>query len=140
MESITFLMLEEHRRIRRIFNEFEKEGDLEKRKLLCDRFKWAIQKHIFVEEKAIFSFSQDIAGQLVSDIFKLMDEHGELLNIITGIEEGLDENAAPSVHDLRELLQAHEGFEEEKFYPKLDHMLNNQQKTELIERIKEIVH
>ncbi len=93
-----------------------------------------------MEEKAVFSFSQDIAGKIVSDVFKLMEEHGEILNLIKDIEEELYEDADPDISKLKNLMRSHEKFEEETFYPKLDQILNDQQKTELIERIKEIVH
>jgi hypothetical protein len=140
METITILMLNEHKKIQNILNSFEKENNLEKKSQLCDKFKWAIQKHLFVEEKAIFSFSQDIAGKIVSDVFKLMEEHGEILNLITDIEDELYDHQSPKISKLKDLMKLHEKFEEETFYPKLDQMLNNQQKTELIERIKEVIH
>lgn len=140
METITLLMIKEHKKIQSMLNLFEKEENFEKKEKLCNKFKWTIQKHVFVEEKAIFSFSQDIAGGIVSDVFKLMEEHGEILNLIKDIEDELDENTPLSIYNLKNFLRRHEKFEEELFYPKLDQILNNQQKTELIERIKEVVH
>jgi len=140
METITFLMLREHRKIREIFKRFEKEKNPGRRRGLCNQFKWAIEKHLFVEEKAIFSFSQDISGKIVSSVFKLMKEHGEILNLINEVEEDLDENVITSTFNLKKYLQDHEDFEEKFFYPKLDQLLNKQQKAELIERIEEIIH
>jgi len=140
MENITFLMINEHKKIREIFNKFEREQNSEKKEGLYNKFKWAIEKHLFVEEKAIFTFSQNISGRIVSDIFRLMDEHGDILNLIKDIEYNLDKKIEPVFSELKEILKNHEKFEEETFYPELDKMLNNQQKAELIERIKEVVH
>ena len=133
-------MISEHKKIKEIFNKFEKEENSEKREELYNNFKWAIEKHIFVEEKAIFTFSQNISGRIVSDVFRLMDEHGEILNLIKEIEYESDKDIEPVFSELKEILKNHEKFEEETFYPGLDKMLNNQQKAELIERIKEVVH
>jgi hypothetical protein len=140
MENITFLMTREHKKIEEIFNRFDKEINPKRKEGLYNKFKWSIEKHFFVEEKAIFTFSQDISGGIVSDVFRLLDEHGRILNLLKDAEDGPKENTLFVFFKINKLLKSHEKLEEEKFYPELDQRLNDQQKEELIERIKEVIH
>jgi iron-sulfur cluster repair protein YtfE (RIC family) len=139
--EIRDLMLGEHVRINHFLNEFEKNlrNSKEDNQLLFDRFKWSLEKHFFVEEKAIFAISQNLFGNEISDIFDLMDQHGIILELIKPIEKGIRKNIPLDISKLKEDLMNHAEFEDDVFYPKLDKMLNKEQKQEIILRIKEAV-
>lgn len=140
-EKIIVLMNDEHKRIANTLKEFEEilEKDLEKSKEIFSKFKWELEKHFFVEEKAIFIITDKIAGKEVSDIFDLMNEHGEIIQITKELEEDLEENIKPNTEKLKNLLMKHCKTEDEVFYPKLDQVLSSEQKQEISERIKEII-
>lgn len=136
MESINSLLIKEHGKLILYLVKFSKEENKEKAKQFFENFKWTLQKHFFVEEKAIFDFYEKIKGDKVNDIFDLMGEHGDLLDLMKFIEEDFSEKR---IEELKKLLIKHHTFEDEVFYPKLDRDLTEDQKKELIEKIKEVV-
>ena len=107
-----------------------------RKKNVFENFKWTLQKHFFVEEKAIFNFYEKIKGEEVHELFDLMGDHGDLLNLMKLVEENFDED---KIEELKQLLIKHQNFEDDVFYPKLDGDLNENQKKELIEKIKEVI-
>jgi hemerythrin-like domain-containing protein len=138
---ITESMAIEHERLQKILKEFEKEteGNLKNSLEKLYQFKWGLEKHFLVEEKGILELYGKIFGENVEEIFRIMKEHGELLDILKKIEGDLRENQKPDLSQLKLLLQKHEEFEDEVFYPKLDEFLEPQQKLEMKKRILEIV-
>lgn len=134
-------MLEEHKRIINIIREFESiaDNDLVLAKEKFSRFKWNLEKHFFVEEKAIFSILDKIKDKEVSDIFDLMYEHGSIIELINNIEVGLNRGMMPNLSGLRIILVRHVDFENEVFYPQLNQLLSPEKKQEIIERIKEVI-
>lgn len=135
MESINELMLKEHGRLLSLLINFSNEEDKEKARELFENFKWTLEKHFFVEEKAIFDLYQKIKGKEVEDTFELMKEHGEMVNLLKDFEY---ENVG-KFDELKSLLQKHQKFEDENFYPHLDKELDDYKKKELIEKIKEVI-
>ena len=144
-ETISGLMSKEHARIIKLLYDFETAFQEDfaygfpQSKELFNCFKWNLEKHFFVEEKAIFEMSEKISGEGVSDTFELMKEHGEMIELMNDIEDGLDENVRADASKLKNLLRKHHIFEDDTFYPSLDDMLSPKQKHELSERIREIV-
>jgi hypothetical protein len=117
--SITNIMLKEHERIKKNLDEFEQElnKDLKKSIKIFEIFKWTLEKHFFIEEKAIFTF---IDTNEFPDILTLGEQHEEILSIIKNIDEDLEEGIKPKINDLKVVLLKHAEFEDEVFYPELD--------------------
>jgi|TARA_Y100000310_G_scaffold320303_1_gene376625 iron-sulfur cluster repair protein YtfE (RIC family) len=141
MEEVSLLMVQEHKRVKEVLDEFEKELDenFEKCREIFSKFKWGLEKHFFIEEKVIFVISQKIRNEEVSDIFNLMQEHGEIIEVIKGIEDKLSENIKPNLDELKDLLIKHCMSEEEVFYDKLDQTLSPELKKEISEKINEVI-
>ena len=106
MESVEVLMMKEHERIRQMVREFEKSFNEKKGNLkdVFNKVKWNVEKNFFVEEKAIFSMMEKLLNGEVAEIFDLMKEHGEIIEIIRGIEGLLDSENIPHITGLREKL------------------------------------
>lgn len=136
MDSVNKLLMKEHGNLLSYLVKLSKEEDEEKLKEFYDNFKWTLQKHFFVEEKAIFSFYEKIKGEEVHEIFELMREHGDLLDLMKIVGEDFSKER---IEELKDLLIKHQRFEDEVFYPKLDNDLNEEQKRELVEKIKEVI-
>ena len=140
--SIKQLMDDEHQRINKILNKFEEElnySSFENLAKIFNQFKWNLDKHFFVEEKAIFDIFEKIENDEVTEIFDLMQEHGEIIELIKNIEERLNKKVKPDVSGLKKRLIDHLDLEDKMFYPKLDEELEPYKKQELISRIKEII-
>jgi len=143
MESITKLMNLEHQKIDVIFAEFKGflSKDNEKAKEVFSKFKWNLEKHFFIEEKAVFQLYSSIENQDVSDMFKLIEEHEQMIGIIKVIEENLNQSAIneEEILKLDTLLKEHHDFEDDMFYPKLDKTLSDDQKKFIGQRSKELL-
>ena len=135
------IMLREHERINEFLEEFSecRNNDLNKFMEIFSRFKWNLEKHFFLEEKAIFNVLEITDGTEVSDIFDLMQEHGDILKETKKVGKTLSQNSCPDMTELIEKLQKHAEFEDHFFYPKLDNVLSHQQKEEIIKRAEEII-
>ena len=134
-------MLEEHKRIHKFLEEFSRcqKGDLNKFREIFSRFIWNLEKHFFLEEKAIFNVFEITDGTDVSDIFDLIQEHGEILEETKRVKKIMSKNCCPDMTELIEKLNKHMKFENNLFYPRLDDILNSQQKEEIIKRAEEII-
>ena len=141
MDSIDQLMVEEHRKIKLILEEFEREVNINipKAKGLFNKFKWNLEKHFFVEEKAIFGIMDKVKDREISDIFDLMAEHGSILELVKNIEDGLEKGVMPNVVGLKLILIRHANFEDATLYPELDRDLSEEYKREIVERIREVI-
>ena len=133
MESIKSLMDREHK----ILGEFLEQADKSRENF--NKFKWNLEKHFFVEEKAIFIMNRDMNGEEISDIFELMKEHGEIMKLMKDMEANLGNEEKIDISAIKENLIKHRDFEDVVFYPKLDEILSLEQKQEIMERAREII-
>lgn len=133
MESIKSLMDKEHCRIAGFLEHADTNGEA------FNKFKWNLEKHFFVEEKAIFIMNRDMNGEEVADIFELMKQHGEIMEMIKVVEKKIENGEEANFSELKDMINKHRNFEDSTFYPKLDGILNLQQKQEIMERVMEIV-
>jgi len=139
-QSIEKLMLQEHKRLNNFIEELEKHlDDYEKTKSNFSVFKWNLEKHFFVEEKIIFDMFINISGKETNNIFRLLEDHIKIMEIIRTIEKRLRNKIKPELEELKQKLILHKDFEDEDFYPNLDKRLTPDQKTRISERIKEIL-
>lgn len=140
MEKISELMLKDHRKIDNLLSDFGRElsKDFEESKIRFSEFVWCLQKHFFLEEKAIFVIGEKIIGEDVVNIFELMKEHGEIMDLVKNIEAGLNTGVKVDVSSLRTLILKHASFEDKYFYPKLDETLNSEVREQIINKIKQM--
>jgi hypothetical protein len=139
-ETICDLMIKDHMKINKMLLDFDKAPrNKPETSLLFEEFKWNLEKHFFTEEKAIFAIMQNIDGADIEGIFHLREEHEQLMNLMKKEEQSIKIGSHSDISPLLELLKKHAEFEDEEFYPKLDDFLKEDQKKEIIKRIKSIV-
>ncbi len=140
MKSIKELMLEEHKKIENFLKKFQGslKADNETLEKQFDEFKRELESHFTLEEKAIFDIYNNLIGEEVEDIFKLMQEHGNILGMIERMKKEIENREKPNVDDLKQNLIEHADFENQTFYPKLDKELSENQKQEIITKINEL--
>lgn len=137
--SISFLMFKDHKKIDTLLQELENHIKQRTASMFFNKFKWNIERHFFIEEKAIFDLSSKIKGEETEELFNLLSEHVKILALINKIDEELKENPEPDISDVKVMLLSHANFENEVFYPKLDDDLTPEQKSIIIEKIKEML-
>ena len=102
-----------------------------------NKFKWELEKHFFMEEKAIFQSIDDAkAAAMVADVNK---QHIQIMKLLDEIEINMAiEGNEADLSKLKKLLITHKDYEDQTLYPKLDEVLSDDQKSKIIERIKEL--
>ncbi len=130
--SIKTLMLREHGKINSFLTEYERDPSLKK----FNDFKWALEKHFFVEEKVIFDIYNNSNDQEIEELNQLIVEHKDMLWLLSGIEDNEENSTRISI--LKKILPEHVRFENEIFYPRLDEELDEEKKKLIIERCSEI--
>jgi len=137
--ELTELMIKDHKDIIYCLNKINKSiEDPELAAELFDKFKWEFEKHIFVEEKAIFTFFNPDIKEDYKDIPYILEEHTTLLEMLMNLEKDIINKKDIDISKFKKLLEQHKNFEENSLYPKLDRSLDKSQKSIIIKRIKEI--
>ena len=137
------IMVKDHNKLENLLTKLEdasKKGYEDMIKVF-HKFEWELEKHIFTEEKAIFTSYNPVD---ISEGYKmlptLMKQHNIMLNNLNSWREDIKKKRMPSdIYGFREFLIKHRNFEEQEVYPRLDETLDESQKTFIIGRINEIV-
>jgi iron-sulfur cluster repair protein YtfE (RIC family) len=139
---LTELMVRDHGKIVKMLHDVEKSIGMEivSTMKVFDTFEWELEKHIFIEEKAIFtSYNPKNVATGYRMMPQLVQQHNELLNKLQVMRKDLTWQRPVKFEEFRELLLSHKTFEEESLYPKLDQELSVPQKEEIIKKIREIL-
>jgi len=144
MKSIAILelMVQDHGKIVALMKNVEKNlgKDLVSLVKIFETFEWQIEKHIFTEEKAIFSsYSPTNITEGYKMVPQLIKEHNEILNTLRLMRKDIMFNRPFNFEQFKETLMVHKTFEEASLYPKLDQELSTAQKDEIIKRIQELL-
>jgi hemerythrin-like domain-containing protein len=142
MKTVTGIMNKEHERIGNLLGEFEANLDKDKKTVadFFNTFEWNLQKHLFVEERVIFSaFNPPNLEQDDNDLSNLLKDHAEILSLLEKIRDNIDGDIKHDVWELKNIITAHAEFENEIFYPRLDEELDDVQKQLIFERAEEII-
>ncbi|MBS3778034.1 MAG: hemerythrin domain-containing protein [Candidatus Thermoplasmatota archaeon] len=141
--SILKIMVKDHRRIEDLIDSVEKslDDDFEVIEKAFDKFEWQLQKHIFAEEKAIFTFYEP---EDVSTGYKMLPvltkQHNDILNRMEIMQRDVQNGKTPKkVSEFKKVLMKHRTFEEVEVYPKLQETLSKKQKDQIIEKVKMIL-
>ena len=104
-----------------------------------ERFRWELEKHVFIEERAIFIHYTPLTQADNDAMVKVTKEHTEILALLRSMDEIFAETGEISIEALKDKLHAHQQLEEEVLYPRLDSELEPGAKAMVIRRIKEII-
>lgn len=136
-------MVKDHNKIVELLEEFEENSkkDFESMKKSFHRFEWELEKHIFVEERAVFT---EYAPKDVSEGYEMLPvitkQHNFILNKLNNWRNDVQKQRnIKDVSELKEFLIKHKEYEEKELYPKLDQVLDEDQKKHIIDRIEQIV-
>jgi iron-sulfur cluster repair protein YtfE (RIC family) len=143
MKSTTILelMVKDHGKIVKLLRDVEKSIGMElvSTMKVFDTFEWELEKHIFIEEKAIFtSYNPKNVLDGYKMVPQLIQEHNEILNKLRVMRKNLMWQRPIDYNEFKDLIMAHKTFEEESLYPKLDQELDVSQKEDIIKKISEI--
>jgi iron-sulfur cluster repair protein YtfE (RIC family) len=144
MKSIAILdlMIKDHGKIVKLLLDVEKSIGMEliSTMKVFDTFEWELEKHIFIEEKAVFSsYKPTNIVEGYKMVPELIQQHNDILNRLRVMRKNLMWQRPIDYDEFKELIMAHKTFEEVSLYPKLDKELNVSQKEEIMKKIREII-
>jgi len=142
-KDILPLMVNDHSKIVKLLDDLEENADedYEIMRESFNKFEWELEKHIFTEEKAIFT---SYAPEDVSYGYKMLPEltkqHNYLVNQLNNWRDEIrSKKKITGIYDFKIFLTKHRIYEEKEVYPRLDEALDEKQKQQIIDRINEIV-
>jgi len=135
MEKINFkaMMVKNHNKIVGFFNQFKRA--INNRDKSFNKFKWELEKHLFIEENIIFSHTKLKMGDDLI-IPRLIEEHKDMLKMLGSLKGDLANKI--KLKKFEELLKKHRNFEDKTLYPLLDKRLNDSEKRDISERINNV--
>jgi len=137
-ESLTEIMLIDHKKIIELLDEVDKKDhpDIE----AFNKFEWHLNKHIFIEEKAIFIEYKPLKESEEYKIFKQLNrEHTIIIDLLSKILEESFPKGNINFYKLKKILSNHRKFEEERIYPLLDENLSQSKKLSIVNKISELI-
>ena len=103
-------------------------------------FEWNLEKHFFVEERAIFtSYNPEYVDEGYKIFLDLSKQHTAILEKLRVLKKDLQNNVVPDLTDFKNMLMKHKNYEEKNIYPVLDREIAWGEKRFIIERINEII-
>ena len=140
--SILTLMKQDHHSIESLIDTLEEhlDGSYDLMRKHFEKFEWKLEKHLFVEEKAIFTFYEpEDTVQGFQMLPTLMTQHNYILNELNKMRKDVANGKTPvGLEELKMFLMKHRNYEERDVYPKLEETLTKDQKKQVIDRINEI--
>jgi hypothetical protein len=140
--AISELMIKDHNRLMEYLKDVENNfgRDFGFLSESFNTFQWNLEKHFFVEERAIFaSYNPDKPDKEYNYFSDLMDQHTEILETIESLRKKLQKREPFDINELKKLLVKHKTYEEKKVYPILDLEIDESEKSFITERINDVI-
>jgi hypothetical protein len=140
--KILDLMVKDHARLLQLLKIVESHFRQNKDDLMKSfhTFEWNLEKHFFVEERAIFTaYNPEYIDEGYDVFLDLSNQHTKILEMIKNLKDELEIEGIADISKLKKILINHKNLEEKKVYPKLDQEINEGEKRFIIERINEII-
>lgn len=141
--SLLSLMIKDHCNIEELIDDLEQKSKQDFSSMIdaFNKFEWELEKHIFTEEKAIFTdYNPDDISEGYKMLPELTKQHNYIINTLNNWRDDIkNHRKLKDVYGFKEFLIKHKNFEEEKVYPKLDETLKDGQKKNIVAKINEII-
>ncbi|KYK20397.1 hypothetical protein AYK21_06030 [Thermoplasmatales archaeon SG8-52-2] len=141
--NIFKFMIKDHGKIEKLINQLEEKNneDFDSMKKAFKKFEWELEKHIFTEEKAIFtSYNPENTSEGYKMLPELTKQHNFILNKLNNWRKDIrNKSMISDIYSFKIYLIRHRNFEEEKVYPMLDQSLSEEEKRHIESKINEIV-
>jgi len=137
------IMIKDHEKIEQLLNTLEKDmdKDFKTMKKSFHNFEWELEKHIFIEEKAIFTYYSPTDTSYGYKMLPLVTkQHNYILNMLNNWRKDIVKNHFISnITELKEFIIKHKEYEEKELYPKLDESVDENEKKHIIDKIGQII-
>ncbi len=131
-EAVNFAFINDHEQILRLTNLAisKKAGS----KNVIDQMSWHLHRHLYVEEKLLFTYMDLLPNdQRKSIINKTLEEHDRLLYYFRLVKRDIDNKGR--LKNFRDYLHSHLDFELDGFYETLEKELTREEKKKFLNEI-----
>jgi hemerythrin-like domain-containing protein len=106
-----------------------------------NNFEWKLEKHIFMEEKVIYTeYEPSDVTEDYKILPKLTEQHNYILNILNNWRNDIkNKRILKNIYSFKKYIIEHKTFEENEVYTRLDQELSDEQKKQMIDKITEII-
>ncbi len=137
MTWLSEIMLNDHCQIEQLLNRLRvsmevDDGDKEEN---FQKFKWALEKHFFIEENAVLDLFKNPHIGVYREISGILKDHDRILRLLKEKENQFEETGQFEMSDLIKVLLKHKQYEDKHIYPLLDTKLSPELKNKIIHRI-----
>ena len=134
--SIAELMVKDHEKIASLLERLE--SDMRDKavdtKAAFNKFKWELERHFVVEEKAVFAEIRSTdEGYKLSEV--IVKEHRIIWDMVEDVEGKMDIGGS-DISGLKDVLFKHKRMEDKTLYPMLDRSLSLEKKKAIMNRIE----
>ena len=140
--AISDMMGKDHKRLMKYFKDVEDNlrSDFGVLLKVFNTFEWNLEKHFFVEERAILtSYNPDYIEDGYQLFSELSKQHTVILEKIEVLRKRLRMGKILDLSELKALLLEHKIYEEKNVYPVLDLEIDEGEKSLMIERINDVI-
>ena len=141
--SILSLMIKDHGKLEGLIKDLEEKSklDFEEMEKAFTKFEWELEKHIFAEERAIFtSYKPEDVSEGYKMLPELTKQHNYIVNTLNNWRSDVrKKKTLTDVYSFKEFLKKHRDFEENEVYPRLDESLSEEEKRHIVAKINEII-
>jgi len=130
-------MIKEHAKINIILQKYLNEKNMDKAKDRIRELRWALEKHFFSEEKAIFELVDPKDKKEKAIIATIIKGHEEMRELTTGFVKDILENTLPDLTNFKKVLFDHEKIEVKLLYPRMDKEISGELRREILKKAKE---
>lgn len=140
--SILSLMKQDHYEIESLIDDLREslDGSYDEMRKHFEMLEWKLEKHLFTEEKAIFTlYEPEDVTQGFQMLPTIMKHHNQILNDLKKMRKEVQNGKEPAdLKSFKDFLMRHRNYEEVDVYPKLEETLKPEQKETIINRISEL--
>lgn len=102
------------------------------------QLKWNVEKHFFIEEKAIFEAYSDKV-EVDNKEIRLIEEHKQMIEMILNAKKMMEQGKVPDFTEFQKFMLKHQKIEDEHFYTGLENNLTEDEKAEILDKTREII-
>ena len=133
-QTLADIFLEDHEFIKKLLDEFKRFQAIKSQDLqLFKKIRWIFEKHVFFEEKSLFSWCEFKRSVDEKFVLRLLKEHDKLISLMKQMENEIENLVLVNINEVIGEIDMHIDFEEEFFYEKLDSSLTQKQKSQIKE-------
>jgi iron-sulfur cluster repair protein YtfE (RIC family) len=139
--AILELMIHDHAKLMKYLGVVEKNMKENPEDVISSfrTFEWNLEKHFFVEERAIFTwYNPENVDEGYAIFLDLAKQHTAILEKLRLLKKSIRNIEAIDFTKFKSILIKHKNYEEKNVYPLLDMEINEGEKRFMIERIKEV--